>query len=137
VTQTPQPTQQCSIALWRGYVSAQFYVRQKDLDGALGISQAFRTWRPPWEERKPLAEDPAVLAALAALEADLISSGWKRMRRAPGSEWYERRFRRGESRTRPPRQLRPVDNGARSSSVGQEQADEPRRERREHRHADA
>jgi hypothetical protein len=137
VTQTPQPTQQCSIALWRGYVSAQFYVRSKDHEGALGCSQVFRTWRLPWQERTALAEDPAVLAALDALEADLLSSGWERMRRAPGSEWYERRFRRGKSPTRRPRQLRAVGNGARSSLVRQEQADEPRRERREHRHADA
>jgi hypothetical protein len=100
VTQTQPPTQQCSIALWRGYVTAQFYVRSKDHDRALGFSQAFRTWRLPWKERKPMAEDPSVLAALAALEAELLSSGWERMRRAPGSEWYELRFRRGRSATK-------------------------------------
>jgi hypothetical protein len=120
VTKTPQPTQQCSIALWRGYVSAQFYVRSKDHEGALGFSQAFRTWRPPWKEREPMSKDPSVLAALVALEADLLSNGWERMRRAPGSEWYELRFRRGGSMSRPPRQLRAVSNGARSASVRQE-----------------
>ena len=93
VTPTP-PTQQCSIALWRGYVAAQFYVRSRDRDEALGFSQAFRTWRFPWEERKPIERDPSALAALAALEADLLANRWERMRRARGAEWYELRFRR-------------------------------------------
>jgi hypothetical protein len=121
--QTPPPTKHCSIALWRGYVSAQFYVRSKEQEGALGFSQSFRIWRFPWRERKPLDEDPSVLAALVALEADLLSSGWERMRRAPGSEWYELRFRRGGSATKPsrtrarsPRRLRAVGDGARSRS---------------------
>lgn len=95
MTPTPQPTQQCSIALWQGYVSAQFYARGKDLEGALGLSPAFRMWRLPWSASRPMREDLRVLAALVALEADLLSDGWQRMRRAPGSEWYELRFRRG------------------------------------------
>jgi len=36
-------------------------------------------------------------AALAALKADLLAQGWERMRRAPGTEWYELRFRREET----------------------------------------
>jgi hypothetical protein len=100
VTPTPQPTQQCSIALWRGYVSAQFYVRGKELEGALGLSPTFRSWRLPGTAHRPMREDPSVLAALTALEAELLSDGWERMRRAPGSEWYELRFRRAsESRS--------------------------------------
>jgi hypothetical protein len=106
VTQTPPTTHQCSIALWRGYVTAQFYVWSRDHEGALGVSQPFRTWRLPWHERKPLNEDPSVLSALVALETDLLSNGWERMRRAPGSEWYELRFRRAGSAPR--RQLRAV-----------------------------
>jgi hypothetical protein len=106
VTQTPQTTDQCSIALWRGYVSAQFYVRSRDHDGAFGFSQAFRTWRFPWRKNTPLKEDPSVLAALVALETDLLSHGWERMRRAPGSQWYELRFRREGSAPR--RSLRAV-----------------------------
>jgi hypothetical protein len=93
VTPTP-PTPQCSIALWRGYVVGQFYVRSPDRDEALCFSQTFRTWRFPWEQRRPIEQDPSALAALAALEADLLANRWERMRRARGAEWYELRFRR-------------------------------------------
>ena len=93
-TQPPQ----CSIALWRGYVSAQFYARQ--LDGrVLCLSPTFRTWRPPWQPSVPMREDAAALAALEALKYELRSRGWVRMRREAGSEWYEGRFRLGR---RPP-----------------------------------
>jgi hypothetical protein len=88
----PQP--QCSIALWRGYVAAQFYARARDRDEAFGFSQSFRTWRMPWEARVPIEEDPRALAALEALESELLARGWERMRRAPGAEWFELRFRR-------------------------------------------
>ena len=88
------PTQQCSISLWRGYVTAQFYVRARDDDKALGLSETFRTWRLPWEERRSVKDDPSALAALAGVEADLLANGWKRMRRAPRADWYEFRFRR-------------------------------------------
>ena len=64
---------------------------------ALAFSPTLRTWRFPWQERKPLYEDTEALAALAALRADLVSKGWERMRRASGSEWYELRFRRNGS----------------------------------------
>lgn len=99
VTKTPPP-QQYSVALWRGYVTAQFYVREQGHDDALGFSQTFRTWRLPWEDGEPMEKDPSALAALAALEADLLAQGWERMRRAPGSEWYELRFRRAKSTVR-------------------------------------
>jgi hypothetical protein len=86
------PPPRCSIALWRGYVAAQFYLRDPE-GGALALSRTFRTWRFPWQARKPLDKDTRAVAALASLRADLVSSGWERMRRAPGSEWYEFRFR--------------------------------------------
>jgi hypothetical protein len=88
----PQP--QCSIALWRGYVAAQFYARARDRDEAYGFSESFRTWWLPWEPRVPIEDDPRALAALEGLEADLMARGWERMRRAPGAAWYELRFRR-------------------------------------------
>lgn len=47
----------------------------------------------PVGEPRAMQNDPSVLAALEALEADLLARGWERMRRAPGSEWYELRFR--------------------------------------------
>jgi hypothetical protein len=88
------PHPQCSIALWRGYVAAQFYARARDRDEAFGFSQSFRTRRMPWEARVPIEEDPRALAALEALESELLARGWERMRRAPGAEWFELRFRR-------------------------------------------
>jgi hypothetical protein len=88
----PQP--QCSIALWRGYVAAQFYARARDRDEAFGFSESFRTWCMPWEARVPIEEGPRALAALEALESELLARGWERMRRAPGAKWYELRFRR-------------------------------------------
>jgi hypothetical protein len=91
---TPPTTQQCSIALWRGFVSGQFYVRWKDREGALSLSPTFRLLRLPWEAGNSLQTNPTVLDALAGLNAELLSKGWERMRRAPGSEWYELRFRR-------------------------------------------
>jgi hypothetical protein len=92
VTRRPPPPQ-CSIALWSGYVSAQFYARGQNGNGAFDFSPTFRTWRFPWEKRLSMSKDPAALAALEALRVDLQSRGWERMRRAPGSDWYEYRFR--------------------------------------------
>ena len=89
---------QCSIALWRGYVSAQFYARHSD-GWVLCLSPTFRTWRLPCRPRVPIREDAAALAALEALRLELRSRGWVRMRREAGSEWYEGRFRLGR---RPP-----------------------------------
>ena len=80
------PPPPCSIALWRGYVAGQFYLREPEGGAALALSPTFRIWRFPWQERKPLDEDAGAVAALAALRADLISDGWERMRRASGSE---------------------------------------------------
>ena len=94
VTRRPQQQQQCSIALWRGYVKAQFYAQEQGHDEALRDSPFFPTWHFPWEHSEPLEVDPRARAALAALRADLLADGWKPMRRAPGTEWYQLRFRR-------------------------------------------
>ncbi len=96
VTKTP-PQQRCSIGLSRGYVTAQFYAREPRSPGAPFVSQSFRAWRLPWKDGKPAKENPSARAALAALETDLLAQGWERMRRAPGAEWYELRFRRATS----------------------------------------
>ena len=96
MTPPTPPTQHSSIALWRGYVAAQFYVRGEESDEALHVSQPFRTWRFPWQEKKALQDDPAAQAALAALEADLLAGGWERVRPRFGDESYELRFRRVE-----------------------------------------
>jgi hypothetical protein len=45
-------------------------------------------------------------AALAALRDDLLTAGWTRMRRAPGTEWYELRFRRDAAAIREPQRDR-------------------------------
>jgi len=96
VTKRPQQ-QRCSIGLSRGYVTAQFFVREPGSPGAVCVSQSFRLWRLPWKERAPTKENPSARAALADLEADLLAQGWERMRRAPGTEWYELRFRRDKT----------------------------------------
>ena len=92
MTETP-PTHRCAIALWRGYVSAQFYASSQDGNGPLALSPVFRTWHFLWQKREPLRKDPSALTALDALRADLESKGWKPMRRAAGSRWFEYRFR--------------------------------------------
>jgi hypothetical protein len=92
VTKRP-PQQRCSIALSRGYATAQFFARMQGVPGALCVSPSFRAWRLPWN-RKPTKQNLSARAALAALEADLLAQGWERMRRAPGTDWYELRFRR-------------------------------------------
>jgi hypothetical protein len=113
-----------SIALWRGFVSAQFYLRDPQDGAALAFSPTLRTWRFPWQERKPLYEDTEALAALAALRADLVSKGWERMRRASGSEWYELRFRRtgsddpGSSDRRAPARRSRRAHGSPNGSTG-------------------
>src|SRR5258707_13192128 len=91
---TKRPQQHCSIALWRGYVTAQFYVRERGNSAEPRFSPSFRTWHFPWEGSEPLEADMSARAALAALRDDLLTAGWTRMRRALGTEWYELRFRR-------------------------------------------
>jgi hypothetical protein len=107
---TPPPN--CSIALWRGYVAAQFYAR--DSNGAvLILSRTFRTWRLPWQPAVPMSEDPAALAALEGLKTDLRSRGWVRARREPGSDWFECSFRLG--RRPPSRTFRDLNGSERST----------------------
>lgn len=91
---------QCVVALWRGYVKAQFYARLRGRDEALCYSPMFRTWRPPWQRGVPMREDAAARAALGALETTLWEYGWERMRRSAGAEWYELRFRPATAETR-------------------------------------
>jgi hypothetical protein len=91
------PQQRCSIGLSRGYVTAQFHVREQGSSEPLCVSRPFRTGRFPWKDSKPTKGEPDARAALAALEADLLAEGWERMRRARGAEWYELRFRREQS----------------------------------------
>jgi hypothetical protein len=92
---TPTPPPQCSIALWQGYVSAQFYARDSNGGEVLVFSPTFRTWRLPWQPSVPIRDDPRALAALETLKSELRSRGWARMRRKAGSDWYECRFRFG------------------------------------------
>jgi hypothetical protein len=99
---TKRPQQHCSIALWRGYVTAQFYVREPGNSDEPRFSPSFRTWHFPWEGSEPLEADLSARAALAALRDDLLAAGWTRMRRAPGTEWYELRFRRDAAAIREP-----------------------------------
>ena len=86
---------QCSIALWRGYVTAQFYAWDLKSGDVLLLSPTFPTWRLPWQPSVSLREDPKAVAALEKLEAELVSRDWVRIGREPGSEWYEYRFQLG------------------------------------------
>ena len=72
---TRTPPQQCSIALWRGYVKAQFYAREQGYDRALRVSPLFPIWHFPWEHSQPLEVDPRARAALVALRDDLLADG--------------------------------------------------------------
>jgi hypothetical protein len=92
---TPTQPPQCSIALWRGYVTAQFYALDSNGGGILFLSPTFRTWRLPWQPSMPMREDPRALAAFEALEAQLRSRDWVCMGSEPGADWYESRFRLG------------------------------------------
>jgi hypothetical protein len=94
---TTRPQEQCSIALWRGYVKAQFYAWGQGDDRALRVSPFFGIWHFPWEHSEPLEVDPRARAALGALRADLLADGWEPMPRAPRSDWYELRFRRDDA----------------------------------------
>ena len=91
--------------MWHGYIASRFYAHFADGDGAFSVSPSFQTWSFPWQERPPIQEDPAALDALESLESELLEQGWEKMRRAPGSEWYELRFRR-------PRRRRSVNQAA-------------------------
>jgi hypothetical protein len=94
---TTSPQEQCSIALWRGYVKAQFYAREQGDDRAFRVSPFFPIWHFPWEHSEPLEVDPRARAALAALRADLLADGWEPMPRAPRTDWYELRFQRDDT----------------------------------------
>jgi hypothetical protein len=83
------------VALWRGYVTAQFYAWNVNSGDVLCLSPTFPTWRLPWQPPVPMREDPKARAALEALEAELVSRDWVRIGREPGSEWYANRFRLG------------------------------------------
>jgi hypothetical protein len=96
VTKRP-PQQQCSIALWRGYVKAQFYARERGDDRAFRVSPFFPIWHFPWEHSEPLEVDPRARAALVALRADLLADGWEAIPRAPRTDWYELRFQRDDA----------------------------------------
>ena len=78
-------------------MTAQFYVREQGSPQPFCVSRPFRAGHLPWNDSKPTKQDQTHGLALAALEADLLTEGWERMRRAPGAEWYELRFRREKS----------------------------------------
>ena len=94
---TRRPQQQCSIALWRGFVRAQFYAREQGDDRALRVSPFFPIWHFPWEHSLPLEVDPRARAALADLRDDLVADGWEPMPRAARTAWYELRFQRDDT----------------------------------------
>lgn len=70
-------TRECHVRLWRGYVTAQFYVAETGSDVALHCSPLFRTWRPPWEQRPALEESPDAVAAFETLTLELVRDGWR------------------------------------------------------------
>lgn len=92
--QVDGPEERCTIGLWRGYVSALFYVRPVERDVAMLLSPTFRTWRMPWKKRVPPHDDAAAQESLHALEELLAAQGWEKMRPGVGANWYAFQFRR-------------------------------------------
>lgn len=72
--------EECSVRLWRGYVTAQFHAWREGDDEPVLASRPFRTFRPPWEPRIPPARLPAARTALQELTAELARRGWRRAR---------------------------------------------------------
>lgn len=70
-------TRECHVRLWRGYVTAQYYVAETGNDLALHRSPLFRTWRPPWQERVPPDGSPEAVAAFETLTLELVRHGWR------------------------------------------------------------
>jgi hypothetical protein len=86
----------CRIALWRGYIKAQFYAAAEgEEDEASATSPYFRWWKsgPPPQDRDDVA------AAHASLLATLAAAGWKPV--GEGDEWFELKLRREPRRTVP------------------------------------
>ena len=96
---------ECVVALWRGYVTAQFVAfRDGSIEPFLS-SQPFRTWRPPWQPKVVLEELPDAVAAFQALAVELFAYGY---RSAEGSDAFEGcRFVRSEPDTVSLRGVRP------------------------------
>lgn len=82
-------TRECRVRLWRGYVTAQFYVSERGSDGALLCSPLFRTWRPPWS-RDPVLESAESVAAFETLTLELVRGGWRC--KNPSAAWDEQVF---------------------------------------------
>ena len=82
-------TRECRVRLWRGYVTAQFYVSERGSDEALLCSPLFRTWRPPWS-REPVLESPEPVAAFETLTLELVRSGWRC--KDPSAAWDDQVF---------------------------------------------
>ena len=96
-----------SVALWRGYVTGQFYARPADRDVAVARSPSFRIVRWPWESPVALDRNPDAVGALEALQEALVEAGWERSSADAGSRWYQLSFRqalrRGFLTPRPPK----------------------------------
>jgi hypothetical protein len=83
-------TRECHVQLWRGYVTAQFYVAEAESDQALHCSPLFRTWQPPWQQRVPLEHSPDAVAAFETLTLELVREGWRCTDAA--APWDEQEF---------------------------------------------
>ena len=77
---------QCVVALWQGYVTAQFLVFRGNGTEPFLSSHPFRTWRPPWQPKMVLEELPAAMAAFQELAVELFAHGF---RTAEGSDAFD------------------------------------------------
>ena len=107
-----EPTAQ--VRMWRGYLSAEFYVELDDADaGGIRVerSRPFR-WR---KDEPPPRDRDDVLEAYDGLVSRLHVLGWEQV--GVRSPWYAQRFRRGAE----PLEAQPPEPGSgRLRDVSQE-----------------
>jgi hypothetical protein len=80
-----EPLQVCEIAVWRGYLTWQFYVTSQSPLGASYSATSFRARGHAAPE-----QTDAALRSHAALVEQLIAAGWKPDGR--GEHWFSDRF---------------------------------------------
>jgi hypothetical protein len=89
-----EPWTECEITYWRGHVHGEFIAAHFN-----GLARIDVRWQSVlWPGRDTIPEEkPRTVAALDALDAQLLQDGWER--HGHGDWWYARRYRRRISDT--------------------------------------